>query len=168
MTISGALDHNIFGRTYASFLHDTRPKYILSKYCVVDCMSCLSYTIYHCDLIVVRVFFRRCDHWYRSRHAHSNRCRRSRVSSYHLHPCFRGTARPIPGLLAPCTQVSSLALTCPVQCKELKLVMAPILPSSLSPHICILQSPDLQQVLTDASLPSLPQILQSFSPLSQG
>ncbi|GJE87623.1 ER-golgi trafficking TRAPP I complex 85 kDa subunit-domain-containing protein [Phanerochaete sordida] len=45
--------------------------------------------------------------------------------------------------------------------------MAPTLPSSLSPHICILQSPDVQQLLADASLPPLSQVLQSFTPLSQ-
>ena len=46
--------------------------------------------------------------------------------------------------------------------------MAPTLPSSLSPHICIVASPDLQELLTNASLPPLSQILQSFAPLSQG
>ncbi|CAL1695522.1 unnamed protein product [Somion occarium] len=45
--------------------------------------------------------------------------------------------------------------------------MAPALPSSLSPHICIIHSPDLLELLQSASLPPLPQILQSFSPLSQ-
>ncbi|KIK70846.1 hypothetical protein GYMLUDRAFT_235261 [Collybiopsis luxurians FD-317 M1] len=43
--------------------------------------------------------------------------------------------------------------------------MAPPLPSSLSPHICILSSSDLQELLAAASLPQLPDILQSFSPL---
>ncbi|EGO05173.1 hypothetical protein SERLA73DRAFT_68802 [Serpula lacrymans var. lacrymans S7.3] len=45
--------------------------------------------------------------------------------------------------------------------------MAPALPSSLSPHICILPSPDLEELLESSSLPPLPQILQSFSPLPQ-
>ncbi|TFK30788.1 hypothetical protein FA15DRAFT_662838 [Coprinopsis marcescibilis] len=45
--------------------------------------------------------------------------------------------------------------------------MAPTLPSSLSPHICILPSPDLEELLESASLPPLPHILQSFSPLPQ-
>lgn len=42
--------------------------------------------------------------------------------------------------------------------------MAP-LPYSLSPHVCVLSSPDLESVLASASLPPLPQVLQSFSPL---
>lgn len=42
------------------------------------------------------------------------------------------------------------------------------LPSSLSPHICILSSPDLKELLTAASLPQLSDIFQSFSPLPQG
>ncbi|PFH54797.1 hypothetical protein AMATHDRAFT_135105 [Amanita thiersii Skay4041] len=42
-----------------------------------------------------------------------------------------------------------------------------VLPSSLSPHICVLSSPDLSQLLTSSSLPPLPKILQSFSPLPQ-
>ncbi|KAF7339581.1 hypothetical protein MSAN_02172600 [Mycena sanguinolenta] len=45
--------------------------------------------------------------------------------------------------------------------------MAPALPSSLSPHICILSSPDLTQLLKSSLLPPLPHILQSFSPLPQ-
>ncbi|KAJ6519689.1 ER-golgi trafficking TRAPP I complex 85 kDa subunit-domain-containing protein [Mycena sanguinolenta] len=45
--------------------------------------------------------------------------------------------------------------------------MAPALPSSLSPHICILSSPDLVQLLKSSLLPPLPHILQSFSPLPQ-
>ncbi|KAH7912583.1 ER-golgi trafficking TRAPP I complex 85 kDa subunit-domain-containing protein [Hygrophoropsis aurantiaca] len=45
--------------------------------------------------------------------------------------------------------------------------MAPVLPSSLSPHICILPSPDLNELLESSSLPPLPHILQSFSPLPQ-
>ncbi|KAJ7293446.1 ER-golgi trafficking TRAPP I complex 85 kDa subunit-domain-containing protein [Mycena rebaudengoi] len=45
--------------------------------------------------------------------------------------------------------------------------MAPALPSSLSPHICILSSPDLTQLLDSSLLPPLPHILQSFSPLPQ-
>lgn len=43
--------------------------------------------------------------------------------------------------------------------------MPSVLPSSLSPHICILPSPDLDQLLQSSSLPPLPNILQSFSPL---
>ncbi|KAL4266576.1 ER-golgi trafficking TRAPP I complex 85 kDa subunit-domain-containing protein [Pleurotus pulmonarius] len=43
--------------------------------------------------------------------------------------------------------------------------MAPVLPSSLSPHVCVLSSPDLEETLASSSLPPLPQILQSFSPL---
>ncbi|KZT30693.1 hypothetical protein NEOLEDRAFT_1126297 [Neolentinus lepideus HHB14362 ss-1] len=42
--------------------------------------------------------------------------------------------------------------------------MAP-LPYSLSPHVCILSSPDLESLLSSVSLPPLPQVLQSFSPL---
>ncbi|KAG7450664.1 uncharacterized protein BT62DRAFT_927934 [Guyanagaster necrorhizus] len=45
--------------------------------------------------------------------------------------------------------------------------MAPVLPSSLSPHICIIPSDDLTQLLQFSSLPPLPAILQSFSPLPQ-
>ncbi|KIY70143.1 hypothetical protein CYLTODRAFT_392434 [Cylindrobasidium torrendii FP15055 ss-10] len=45
--------------------------------------------------------------------------------------------------------------------------MAPVLPSSLSPHICIIASDDLSQYLRDAGLPPLQAILQSFSPLPQ-
>ncbi|KAH6916862.1 ER-golgi trafficking TRAPP I complex 85 kDa subunit-domain-containing protein [Coprinopsis sp. MPI-PUGE-AT-0042] len=45
--------------------------------------------------------------------------------------------------------------------------MAPVLPSSLSPHICILPSPDLTELLETSGLPGLPNILQSFSPLPQ-
>ncbi|KAH8102427.1 ER-golgi trafficking TRAPP I complex 85 kDa subunit-domain-containing protein [Cristinia sonorae] len=45
--------------------------------------------------------------------------------------------------------------------------MARTLPSSLSPHICILHSSDLKDVLESHALPLLPQILQSFSPLQQ-
>lgn len=43
----------------------------------------------------------------------------------------------------------------------------PTLPSSLSPHVCILASPDVRQVLDGAGLPSLPEVLQCFSPLPQ-
>ncbi|KAH9944035.1 ER-golgi trafficking TRAPP I complex 85 kDa subunit-domain-containing protein [Epithele typhae] len=43
----------------------------------------------------------------------------------------------------------------------------PTLPSSLSPHVCILASPDVQPILSGAGLPSLPEILQCFSPLPQ-
>ncbi|KAJ6574977.1 ER-golgi trafficking TRAPP I complex 85 kDa subunit-domain-containing protein [Mycena capillaripes] len=45
--------------------------------------------------------------------------------------------------------------------------LPPSLPSSLSPHICILSSPDLVQLLKTSLLPPLPHILQSFSPLPQ-
>ncbi|KAI0307705.1 ER-golgi trafficking TRAPP I complex 85 kDa subunit-domain-containing protein [Multifurca ochricompacta] len=45
--------------------------------------------------------------------------------------------------------------------------LTPTLPSSLSPHICIISSPDLADLLSSFSLPSLHQILQSFSPLPQ-
>jgi hypothetical protein len=44
----------------------------------------------------------------------------------------------------------------------------PPLPTSLSPHVCVLTSPDLDELLSASSLPPLPQILQSFSPLPQG
>ncbi|KAI0800868.1 ER-golgi trafficking TRAPP I complex 85 kDa subunit-domain-containing protein [Fomes fomentarius] len=43
----------------------------------------------------------------------------------------------------------------------------PTLPHSLSPHVCILASPDVQEVLDGAGLPPLPEILQCFSPLPQ-
>ncbi|KAI0361180.1 hypothetical protein OH77DRAFT_1417397 [Trametes cingulata] len=43
----------------------------------------------------------------------------------------------------------------------------PTLPTSLSPHVCILASADVQQVLEGAGLPPLPEILQCFSPLPQ-
>ncbi|KAF9475629.1 hypothetical protein BDN70DRAFT_883515 [Pholiota conissans] len=43
--------------------------------------------------------------------------------------------------------------------------MAPTLPLSLSPHVCILSTPDLNEVLEKSSLPPLQNILQSFSPL---
>ncbi|KAF9244569.1 ER-golgi trafficking TRAPP I complex 85 kDa subunit-domain-containing protein [Melanogaster broomeanus] len=45
--------------------------------------------------------------------------------------------------------------------------MASVLPTSLSPHICILPSPDLVHLLEASSLPPLHEILQSFSPLPQ-
>ncbi|KZW02555.1 hypothetical protein EXIGLDRAFT_415091 [Exidia glandulosa HHB12029] len=45
--------------------------------------------------------------------------------------------------------------------------MAAALPPSLSPHICVLASPDLVAALNDASLPPLHNLLQSFSPLQQ-
>ncbi|TFK77235.1 hypothetical protein BDN72DRAFT_755266 [Pluteus cervinus] len=45
--------------------------------------------------------------------------------------------------------------------------MAPMLPISLSPHICILESQDLVDLFNSASLPPLSQVLQAFSPLSQ-
>ncbi|KAH7104622.1 ER-golgi trafficking TRAPP I complex 85 kDa subunit-domain-containing protein [Auriculariales sp. MPI-PUGE-AT-0066] len=43
--------------------------------------------------------------------------------------------------------------------------MAAVLPSSLSPHICVLPSPDLVALLNEANLPPLHHLLQSFSPL---
>ncbi|KDQ63410.1 hypothetical protein JAAARDRAFT_169218 [Jaapia argillacea MUCL 33604] len=43
--------------------------------------------------------------------------------------------------------------------------MAPTLPASLSPHVCVLSSNDLDSILASSSLPPLPNILQSFSPL---
>jgi hypothetical protein len=46
--------------------------------------------------------------------------------------------------------------------------MARPLPVSLSPHVCILSSPDVDALLSSRSLPPLPRVLQSFSPLSQG
>lgn len=46
--------------------------------------------------------------------------------------------------------------------------MAPVLPYSLSPHICILSSPDLSELLNSSSLPPLPEVFQSFSPLPNG
>ncbi|KAH7885908.1 ER-golgi trafficking TRAPP I complex 85 kDa subunit-domain-containing protein, partial [Phlebopus sp. FC_14] len=45
--------------------------------------------------------------------------------------------------------------------------MTAVLPSSTSPHICLLPSQDLVQLLQDAHLPQLHHILQSFSPLPQ-
>ncbi|CAA7259922.1 unnamed protein product [Cyclocybe aegerita] len=45
--------------------------------------------------------------------------------------------------------------------------MPPSIPTSLSPHICTICSPDLEDTLKAASLPLLPQVLQSFSPLPQ-
>ncbi|RPD64974.1 hypothetical protein L227DRAFT_571426 [Lentinus tigrinus ALCF2SS1-6] len=45
--------------------------------------------------------------------------------------------------------------------------MPPTLPHSLSPHVCILASPDVQKVLDGSGLPPLPEILQCFSPLPQ-
>lgn len=45
--------------------------------------------------------------------------------------------------------------------------MARVLPSSLTPHICILPSQDLEELLKSSALPSLHHILQSFSPLPQ-
>ncbi|KAF9462100.1 ER-golgi trafficking TRAPP I complex 85 kDa subunit-domain-containing protein [Collybia nuda] len=41
------------------------------------------------------------------------------------------------------------------------------LPFSLSPHICVLPSPDLTELFASSALPPLPHILQSFSPLPQ-
>ncbi|KAI0051657.1 hypothetical protein FA95DRAFT_1484733 [Auriscalpium vulgare] len=45
--------------------------------------------------------------------------------------------------------------------------MPSMLPPSLAPHTCILPSQDLVDLLASSSLPPLPQILQSFSPLPQ-
>ncbi|KIO08413.1 hypothetical protein M404DRAFT_134508 [Pisolithus tinctorius Marx 270] len=45
--------------------------------------------------------------------------------------------------------------------------MAFALPSSLSPHVCVVSSPDLEQLLRVSFLPPLEDILQSFSPLPQ-
>lgn len=45
--------------------------------------------------------------------------------------------------------------------------MPPTLPISLSPHVCILPSQDLVELLEEASLPALHQVLQAFSPLSR-
>ncbi|KIY45752.1 hypothetical protein FISHEDRAFT_66805 [Fistulina hepatica ATCC 64428] len=45
--------------------------------------------------------------------------------------------------------------------------MSSFLPASLSPHICILSSQDLDELLSFSHLPPLPEILQSFSPLQQ-
>jgi len=52
--------------------------------------------------------------------------------------------------------------------RQRRRTMAPIIPSSLSPHIAILTSPDLVDLLENAKLPSLAHVLQSFSPLPQG
>ena len=41
-------------------------------------------------------------------------------------------------------------------------------PSSLSPHICIASSSDLDNLLLSSSLPPLHHILQSFSPFPHG
>ncbi|KIM47869.1 hypothetical protein M413DRAFT_212220 [Hebeloma cylindrosporum] len=60
-----------------------------------------------------------------------------------------------------------LAITCRDALMRIVCCMAPTIPSSLSPHICILTSPDLNELLENSSLPSLPRILQSFSPLPQ-
>ncbi|KAI0348507.1 hypothetical protein BDW22DRAFT_1350734 [Trametopsis cervina] len=45
--------------------------------------------------------------------------------------------------------------------------MASNIPISLSPHICVLSSPDLRDLLDNASLPPLPRLLQSFTPVAQ-
>ncbi|PCH33758.1 hypothetical protein WOLCODRAFT_60797 [Wolfiporia cocos MD-104 SS10] len=45
--------------------------------------------------------------------------------------------------------------------------MAPTLPSSLSPHICLLTTPDVDELFEASGLPPLPQTLQSFVPLPQ-
>ncbi|KAG7099059.1 hypothetical protein E1B28_000934 [Marasmius oreades] len=47
------------------------------------------------------------------------------------------------------------------------VIMAPTLPTSLTPHICVLSSPDLNELLSTSSLPSIPDVLQSFSPFPQ-
>jgi hypothetical protein len=46
--------------------------------------------------------------------------------------------------------------------------MARVLPSSLSPHVTTVLSPDLVELFTRSSLPPLHHILQSYSPLPQG
>lgn len=46
--------------------------------------------------------------------------------------------------------------------------MAPTLPSSLSPHVCILSSPDVHELFESSGLPPIAQTLQSFVPLPQG
>lgn len=48
------------------------------------------------------------------------------------------------------------------------LLMPFSIPSSLSPHICIASSPDLDNLLSSSSLPPLHHILQSFSPFPHG
>ncbi|EJD55548.1 hypothetical protein AURDEDRAFT_155791 [Auricularia subglabra TFB-10046 SS5] len=45
--------------------------------------------------------------------------------------------------------------------------MSAVLPSSLSPHVCVLPSPDLAAALEEAGLPPIHHLLQSFSPLQQ-
>ena len=45
--------------------------------------------------------------------------------------------------------------------------MPPPLPLSLSPHVCILQSPDVIDVFSNSSLPPIQTVLQSFCPLPQ-
>ncbi|KZS95953.1 hypothetical protein SISNIDRAFT_451603 [Sistotremastrum niveocremeum HHB9708] len=42
-----------------------------------------------------------------------------------------------------------------------------VLPSSISPHLCVLPSDDLVEFLVSSGLPPLHQLLQSFSPLTQ-
>ena len=46
--------------------------------------------------------------------------------------------------------------------------MSPTLPVSLSPHICVVSSPDVEVALRSGALPPLPQLLQSFTPLGSG
>jgi hypothetical protein len=43
--------------------------------------------------------------------------------------------------------------------------MAPVLPSSISPHVATLLSPDLVELLASSELPPLCHVLQSYSPL---
>lgn len=49
----------------------------------------------------------------------------------------------------------------------LAYTMSNALPTSLSPHISILSSPDLVDLLQSSGLPPLHHVLQSFSPLPQ-
>ncbi|KAH8120206.1 ER-golgi trafficking TRAPP I complex 85 kDa subunit-domain-containing protein [Phellopilus nigrolimitatus] len=43
--------------------------------------------------------------------------------------------------------------------------MPPPLPHSLSPHVCVLPSPDLEELLSASAFPPIQDVLQSFSPL---
>jgi hypothetical protein len=43
--------------------------------------------------------------------------------------------------------------------------MSATLPLSLSPHVVVLASPDLVELLKDSKLPPLPELLRSFTPL---
>ena len=46
--------------------------------------------------------------------------------------------------------------------------MGPTLPISLSPHICVLASPDVHELFESSGLPPIAQTLQSFVPLPNG